>query len=168
MLITHLMANSISSFMRWSLVLFQFSLVQFSHSVMSNSANPWITARQASLSITSSRKSLKFMSIESVMPSSRLILCHPLLLLPPIPPSIKVFSNESALCMRWLLHSPTLTYIHDHWKTIALIRWTFVGKVISLLFNILSRLVLTFLPRSKCLLISWLQSPSAVLLEPKK
>ena len=64
------------------------------------------------------------------------------------------------------LHSPTLTSIHDYWKTIALTRRTFVGKVISLLFNVLSRLVITFLPRSKCLLISWLQSPSAVILEP--
>ena len=66
------------------------------------------------------------------------------------------------------LYSPTLTSIHDYWKNIALNRWTFVGKVRSLLFNILSRLVITFLPRSKCLLISWLQSPSAVILEPPK
>ena len=64
-------------------------------------ATPWIAARQASLSITNSRSSLKFTSIESVMPSSHLILCHPLLLLPPIPPSIRVFPNESTLCMRW-------------------------------------------------------------------
>ena len=64
-------------------------------------ATPWITARQASLSITSSRSSLRLMSIESVMPSSHLILCHPLLLLPPIPPSVRVFSNESTLRMRW-------------------------------------------------------------------
>ena len=64
-------------------------------------ATPWIAARQASLSITNSRSSLKFMSIESVMPSSHLILCRPLLLLPPIPPSIRVFSNVSTLCMRW-------------------------------------------------------------------
>ena len=62
---------------------------------------PWMAARQASLSITNSRSSLKLMCIESVMPSSHLILCHPLLLLPPIPPSIRVFSNESTLCMRW-------------------------------------------------------------------
>ena len=66
------------------------------------------------------------------------------------------------------LYSPTLTSIHDYWKNQALTRWTFVGKVISLLFNILSWLVVTFLPRSKHLLISWLQSPSAVILEPKK
>ena len=66
------------------------------------------------------------------------------------------------------LHSPTLTSIHDTGKTIALTRWSFVGKVVSLLFNMFSRLVITFLPRSKRLLISWLQSPSAVILEPKK
>ena len=70
--------------------------------------------------------------------------------------------NSSALSF---LHNPTLTSIHDHWKNIALTRWTFVGKVMSLFFNMLSRLVITFLPRSKCLLISWLQSPSAVILD---
>ena len=162
------------------------------------------------------------MSIESVMPSSHLILCHPLLLLPPIPPSIRVFSNESSLRIRWPKYwsfsfsiSPsnehpglisfrmdwsdlfamqgTLKSLLQHhsskasilWhsaffivqlshpymtseKTIALSRWTFVGKVMSLLFNMLSRLVIAFLPRSKCLLISWQQSPSAVILEPPK
>ena len=156
------------------------------------------------------------------MPSSHLILCHPLFLLPPIPPSIRVFSNESTLCMRWPKYwsfsfsispskeHPGLISFRMNWldllavqgtlksllqhhgskasilqcsgfftvqlshpymttgKTIALTRWTFVAKVISLLFNILSRLVITFLPRSKCLLISWLQSPSAVILEPPK
>ena len=166
--------------------------------------------------------SLKLMSIESVMPSSHLILCCPLLLLPPIPPSIRVFSNESTLRMRWpkywsftfsispsnehpgvisfrmdwldlLAVQGTLKSLLQHHsskasifqcsaffevqlshpymttrKTIALTRWTFVGKVISLLFNMLSKLVVTFLPRSKLLLISWLQSPSAVILEPKK
>ena len=79
--------------------------VQFSHSVLCHSTTPWIAAHQASLSITNSWSSLKLMSIESVMPSSHLILCHPLLLLPPIPPSIgvfsRVFSNESTLRMRW-------------------------------------------------------------------
>ena len=75
--------------------------VQFSHSVMSDSATPWTTAHQASLSITNSRSSLKLMSVESVMPSSHLILCHPLLLLLPIPPTIRVFSNESSLHIRW-------------------------------------------------------------------
>ena len=74
-------------------------------------------------------------------------------------------SNSSVLS---LLHSPTLTSIHDHRKTIALTRWILVGKVMSLLLNILSRLVITLLPRSKRFLISWLQSPSAVILEPKK
>ena len=86
-----------------SLLFFFITSVQFSHSVMSNSATPWITAHQASLSITSSRSSLRLKSIESVMPSSHLILCHPLLLLPPIPPSIRVFSNESTLRMRLML-----------------------------------------------------------------
>ena len=77
------------------------SSVQFSHSVVSDSTIPWIAARQASLSITNSRSSPKLMSIESVIPSSHLILCRPLLLLSPIPPSIRVFSNESTLRMRW-------------------------------------------------------------------
>ena len=162
------------------------------------------------------------MPIESWKPSSHLILCHPLLFLPPIPPSIRVFSNESSLHMRrpnywsfrfsispsnehpglisfrmdWLDHlavQGTLKSLLQHHsskasvlqcsafftvqlshpymttgKTIALTRQTFVGKVMSLLFNMLSRLVITFLPRSKRLLISWLQSPSAVILEPKK
>ena len=154
------------------------------------------------------------------MPPSHLILCHPLLLLPPIPPSIRVFSNESTLRMRWpkywnfsfsiisskehsglisfrmdcldlLAVQGTLKSLLQHhsskasilWrsaffivqllhpymttgKTIALTRWTFVGKVMSLLFNMLSRLVITFLPRNKRLLISWLQSPLAAILEP--
>ena len=185
-------------------------------------ATPCIAARQASLSITNSRSSLRLTCIESVMPSSHLILCRPLLLLPPIPPSIRVFSNESALCMRWpkywsfsfsispsnehpglisfrmdwldlLAVQGTLKSLLQHhsskasilWhsaffrvqlshpymttgKTKALTRQTFFGKVIYLLLNMLSRLVITFLPRSKRLLISWLQSPSAVILEPKR
>ena len=155
------------------------------------------------------------------MPSSHLILCRPPLLLPSIPPSISVFSNESTLRMRWpkywsfsfsispsnehpglifrmdwldllavqgtleslLQHHSSKASIFQHsafltvqlsrpymttGKTIALTRRTFVGKVMSLLFNMLSRLVITFLPRSKCLLIPWLQSPSAVILEPQK
>ena len=185
-------------------------------------ATPWIAARQASLSITKSRSSLRLTSIESVMPSSHLILCHPLLLLAQIPPSIRVFSNESTLHMRWpkywslsfsiipskeipglisfrmdwldllavqgtlksLLqnHSSKASFLrcsafftvqlsHPYLttgKTIALTRRTFVGKVMSLLLNMLSRLVITCLPRSKRLLISWLQLPSVVILEPRK
>ena len=199
----------------------QFSSVQ-SLSHVRLFAIPWIAARQASLSITNTRSSLRLTSIESVMPSSHLILCHPLLLLPPIPPSIRVFSSESTLRMRWqkywsfsfsiipskeipglisfrmdwldllavqgtlksllqhhsskasiLWHSAFFTVQLSHpymttGKTIALTRRTFVGKVKSLLLNMLSRLVITFLPRSKHLLISWLQSPSAVILEPPK
>ena len=162
------------------------------------------------------------MPVESVMPSSHLILSRPLLLLPPIPPSIRVFSNESILRIRWpkywsfsfkislsnehpglisfrmdwldlLAVQGTLKSLLQHHsskasilqrsafstvqlshsyrttgKTIALTIWTFVGKVMSLFFNMLSRLVITFLPRSKHLLISWLQSPSTVILEPPK
>ena len=178
-------------------------------------------ARQASLSITDSRSSPKPMSIESVMPSNHLILCHPLLP-PPVFPSIRVFSNESALRIRWpkywsfsfnisssnehpglisfrmdwldlLAVQGTLKSLLQHHsskasilqcsafltvqpshpymttgKTITLARPTFVGKVMSLLFNMLSGLVITFLPRGKCLLISCLQSPSAVILKPPK
>ena len=185
-------------------------------------ATPWIAARQASLSITSSRSLLKLMPIESVMQSSHLILCRPLLLLPPIPPSIRIFSNEPALHMRWPIYwnfsfsisssneHPGLISFRMDWldllavqgtpksllqhhsskasifrhsdfftvqlshpymttgKTIALTRRTFVGKVMSLLFNMLSSLVIIFLPRSKHLIIWWLQSPSAVILEPQK
>ena len=179
------------------------SSVQFSHSVVSNSATPWTAARQVSLSITNSRSLPKLMSIDSVMPSNHLILCHPLLLLLSIFPSIRVFSNESALCIRWpkywgfIFHispsneHPGLIGFRLDWldllavqgmqksllqhhsskasillrsaffmiqlsnpymttgKTIALTRRTFVGKVMSLLFNMLLRLVKTFLPRSK-------------------
>ena len=161
------------------------------------------------------------MSIESAIPCNHLILCHPLLL-PSIFPSIRVFSKESALLIRWpkywsfsfnislsnehpglisfrmdqfdflavqgtlksllqqhnskastLWHSPFFIVQLSHpymttGKSIALTRWTFAGKVMSLLFNMLSRLVIIFLPRSKCLLTSWLQSPSAVILEPPK
>ena len=163
-------------------------------------ATPWTAAHQASLSITNSWSLLKLMSIESVMPSHHLILCHPLLLLPSIFP-IKVFSNESVLPIRWpkycsfsfsispsneysglisfdlfavqgtlkslLQHHSSKASILQHstffivqlshlyrttGKTVALTRWPFVGKVMSLLFNKLSRLVTAFLPRSKCLL----------------
>ena len=200
----------------------QFSSVHFSCSVVSDSLRPHESQFQASLSITNSRSSFKLTSIESVMPSSHLILCCPLFLLPPIPPNIRVFSNESTLCMRWPKYwsfsfrispsneHPGLISFRMDWvdllavqgthksllqhhslkpsilrcsafftvqlshpymttgKTIALTRCTFVGKVISLLFNMLSRLVRAFLPRSKHLLISWLQSPSVVILKPLK
>ena len=182
---------------------------------------PWTAARQASLSFTNSQSLLKFMFIESVMPCNHLILYH-LLLLPSIFPRIRVFSNESVLCISWPTDwsfsfsiilpmniqdwfplgwtgvgspcsprdsqesSPTSQFKSIHlWrsaffmvqlshtytttgKTTALTRWPFVGKVMSLLFKMLSRLVITFLPRSKRFLISWLQSPSAVILKPKK
>ena len=174
------------------------------------------------MSITKSQSPPKPMSIESMMPSNHHILCCPLLLLPSIFPSIRGFSNESALGIRWpkywsfsfsispsnehpglisfrmdwldlltvqgtlksllqhhsskasiLQHSVFFTVQLSHpymttGKTIALTRWNFVGKVMSLLFNMLFRLVITFLPRSKRLLISLLHSPSAVILEPRK
>ena len=179
----------------------------------------WTVACQASLSFTNSRSLLKLMSIKSVILSNHFILCCPLFLLSSIFPSIRDFSNESVLHIRWpkywsfsLSISPSNEYSglisfmidwldllavqgtlksllqyyssktsifwpsafftvqleHPYMttgKTIALTSWTFVGKVMSLLFNMLSRFVITFLPRSKRLLISWLQSPSAVILE---
>ena len=181
---------------------FYIGSVQFSCSVMSDSATPWTAACQDSLSITNSRSLLKLMSIESVMPSNHLILCHPLLLLS-IFPGIRVFSSESILHIRWpkywsfsfnisptneysglisfrmdwldlfavqgtlkslfqhhsskasiLQHSAFFIVLFSHpymttRKTIALTRRTFVGKVVSLTFNMLSRLVITFLLRSK-------------------
>ena len=185
----------------------QFSSVQtLSHVQLF--ATPWTTAYQASLSITNSWRLLILMSIESVMPSNHLILCRPIILLPSIFPSIRVFSNESVFQIRWPMYwrfsisiSPSNEYsgvvsFRIDWfdllavqetlksllqyhsskasipqcstfftvqlshpymttgKTIALTRWTFVGKVMSLLFNMLSRLVITSLPRSKHLLIS--------------
>ena len=177
-----------------------------------------IAAFLASLSITNSWSLLKLMPIESVMPSSHLILCRRLLLLPPIPPSIRVFSNESTLRMRWpkywsfsfnispsnehpglisfrldwldlLAVQGTLKSLLQHHsskasilrrsafftvqlshpykttgKIIALTRWSFVGKVMSLLYNMHSRLVMTFLPRSKRLSISWLLALTPLLL----
>ena len=188
-------------------------------------ATTWTVAHWASLSFTNSWSPHKLMSIESMMPFNHPILCRPLLLLPSVFPSIRVFSNESAQMslIRWpkywsfsfsinpsnedsglisfrmdwldlLAVQGTIKSLLQHHitskasvlqcsaffivqlsypytttgKTIALIRKTFVGKVMSLLFNMLSRLVITFLPRSKSLLISWLQSPSAVILEPQK
>ena len=184
------------------------------------SATPWTAARQASPSITNSQSLLKLVSIELMMSSNHLILCHPLLLSPSILPSTRVFSYESVLRIRWpkywsfsfrispfneysglisfrmdwldlLAVQGTIKSLLQHhsskasnllcWvffivqlshpytttgKTIALTRWIFVGKVMSLLFNILSRLVIAFVPRSKRPLVSWLQSASAVILEP--
>ena len=198
----------------------QFSSVQLLSRVQLF-ATPWIAACQASLSITNFQSLLKLMPIESVMPSSHLILCRPLLLLPPIPPKIRVFSNESTLRMKWpkywsfnfsispsyehpglisfrmdwldlLAVQGTLKSLLQHHsskaailqcsdfftvqlshpymttgKTITLTRWTFVGKLMSLLFNMLSRLVITFF-QGVSILIPWLQSPSAVILEPPK
>ena len=177
---------------------------------------------QASLSITNSQRLFRLMSSESVMPSNHLILCHPLLLLPSIFPSIRVFSNESILHIMWpkywsfsfsispsnelsglissridwsdllavwetlksLLqhHSPKASVLQcsvffvaplSHpcmttGKTIDLTRQNFDGKITFLLVNMLSKLVIAFLPRSKSVWISWLQSPPAVILEPKK
>ena len=181
---------------------------------------PWTAECQASLSITNTQSLLKFVSIANGMSSSHLILCWPLLLLPSIFPSIRVFSTESVLPIWWskfwsfnfsnslsneylglisfridwfdlLAVQGSLKIILQHhsskasilWcsaffmvqlshpymttgKTIALTLWAFISKVMSLLFNMLSRLVIAFLPRSKRPLISWLQSPSAVILEP--
>ena len=196
---------------------------QFSYSVVYDSETSWNAPRQASLSITNSRSLLKLMPIKLVMSSNHLIFCCPLLLLSSIYPSINVFSNESALHIRWPKYwkfsfsiSPSneysgLIYFRIDWfdllsvqgtlksllqhhsskasiliqcsdfflvqlshpymttgKTKALTRETYVGKVMTLLFNMLSRLVTAFLPRSKHLLISWLQSPHAVILEPRK
>ena len=181
---------------------------------------PWTAACQASLSITNSRSLLKLMNTESVMPSNHLILCHPLLLLPSIFPSIRVFSKESILWwpnywsfsfsispsneytvlisfrIYWfdlLADQGTLKSLLQHHsskasilqcsaffmvqlshlymttgKTIVLTILTFVSKVMSLLFHTLSRFVIAFVPRSKCLLISWLQSLKVVILEPNK
>ena len=191
----------------------QFSSVQWL-SCVQLFAKPWTAGCEASLSITNAQSLLKLMSIESVIASNHLILCHLLLLLPSIFPSIRVFSNESVLRIRWpnnwsfsfsispskeysglislrltglILQSKGLSTVFSNttvqkcqffgaqlslWvqlshpymttgKIIALTRQTFVHKVMSLLFNMLSRLVVAFLPKSKHLLISWLQSPSA-------
>ena len=187
--------------------------------------NPGTAAHQVSLSFSISRyvfPEFAQLTTESVMQSNHLILCCPLLLLPSIFPSIRVFFSESALHIRWpkywsfsfsisssseysgfisfridwfdlLAVQETLKSLIQHHsskasilqclaffmvqlshpymtagKIIALSIWTFIRKMMSLLFNMLSRLVIAFLPRSKCLLISWLQSPSAVILEPRK
>ena len=199
--------------------------ILFTHSVVSDSLRPHGLqhSRLPHLSITNSQSLLKLMSIELVMSSNHLVLCCPLLLLPPIPPSIRVFSpmnqfftsggqsngasaSASAFPMNiqeWFpsewtglisLQSKGLSRVFSNTtvfkasilpcsaffmvqvshpytttgKTIALTSWTFDSKVMSLLFHMLSRLIIAFLPRSKHLLISWLQSPSAVILEPRK
>ena len=211
----------LSSLLPCSTTQVQFSSVQ-SFSPVRFPATPWTAAPKASLSFTISQSLLKRQYIKSVMPSNHLILCHPLLLLPSVLPSIRDFSNKSVLHIRWpkypsfsisispsneysrlisfrmdwlylLAVQGTLKTLLQHHslkasilrcsaffivqlphpyvttgKTIALTRWTFVGKVMSLLFNMLSRLVIAFLPRSKHLLISWLQSSSAVIMKPPK
>ena len=195
------------------------SIVQFSHTQLCNAMDCSTTGFPVH---PNSRSLLKLKSIKSVMPSNHLILCCPLLLQSSVFPSIRVFSNESTLHIRWpkywhfsfnispynehlgliffrmdwldllavqgtlkslpqhhsskpsiLRHSAFFTVQLSHpymtsGKIIALTRWTFAGKVMSLLFNMPSKLVLTFLPRNKHLLISWLQSPSAVIWEPPK
>ena len=193
----------------------------FIHSVMSDSLQPHgLQHTRLPCPSTISQSLLKLMSVELTMPSSNLILCHPLFLLPSIFPSIGVFSSESALCIRWpkfwsfscsinpsnkfsglisfridwfdfLAVQGTLNslLLHYSWKLQffdaqplfmvqlsqpymatgkTITRQIFVGKVMSLLFNMVSRFVVDFLPRSKCFLISWLQSTSAEILEPKK
>ena len=166
--------------LRLLVVSVQFSSVQLLSHVQLF-VTPWIAARQASLSITNSRSSLKLTSIESVMPTSHLILCRPLLLLPSIFPSITVFSNESALRIRgpkyWSFsfsispsgeHLGLISFRMD-WLELFAVQGTLKHLLQHLLlFNMLSKVVITFLPRNKCLLISWLQSPSAVILEPPK
>ena len=200
----------------WGLSFFMNS-VQFNCSVVSLFVTPWTVA---SLSINKFQSLLKLMSIQWVMLSNHLILCHPLFLPPSIFLSIRVFSNELVLRIRWPKYwsfsfsiSPSNEYsglisfridwfdlafqgtlkslLQDHsskasilqcsaffivqlshpympaGRTITSIIWTFVSKVMSLLFNIMSRFIITFLPRSKRLLISWMQSPSAVILEPQ-
>ena len=173
-----------------------------------STSTPWTVACQAFLSITNSRRLLKLMSIQSVMPSNHLILCGLLLLPPSIFPSIRVFSNESVLCIRWpkywsfsfsinpsneysgLISSDWLDLLavqgtlksllqhhsskasilrhsaffivqlsHPYMTTGNMTRWTFVCKAMSLLSNMLPRLIIAFLPRSKSFFISWLQSP---------
>ena len=209
------MEKAIIFFVLLPLLLFSFSYFQLF-------ATPWATACQASLSFTFSWSLLKLMSVESVMLPNHLILCRPLLLMLSVFPSIRIFSNELALCIRWPKYwsfsfsiSPSNEYLglisfridwfdllavqgtlkgllqHHSSKTlilhclaffmvqlshacmttgksIALTIQTFVGKVMSLLLNMLSRFVIAFLPRNEGLLISWLQSPSTVIFEPRK
>ena len=201
--------------------MYWFSTVQFTRSVMSDCLRPHELQHAKPPCPSPTPEVHPSLCIKSVMPSSHLILCRPLFLLPPIPPSTRVFSKESNLHMRWSKYwsfslsispsskHPGLVSFRMDWmdllavqgtfknlqyhslkasilqrsaffivqlshpymttgKTIALTRRIIVGKVISLLFNMLSRLVITFLPRGKHLFISWLQSPSAVILESQK
>ena len=202
--------------------MFQFSSVQFSHSLVFHSLWPGGLQHARLLCPSPIPKACSNTSIQLVMLSNHLILYCALLLLPSIFPSIRVFSNESVPRIRWpnyesssfsispsneysglisfrmdwldllavqgtlkslphhhssksinflvlsFLYTVTLTSIYDLWKTIALTRWTLISKVMSPIFNMLSRLVIAFLARGKHLLISWLQSPSAVILEPPK
>ena len=196
--------------------------VHFSHSVVSDSCDP-MDCSTPGLSVHCQLLELTQTLVHRVIDViNHLILCHPLLLLPSIFPSMRVFSNESVLLIRWpkywsfsfnispsneysglisfrmdwfdllAVQGPLKSLLHHHssqasilrcsaffivqfshpymttGKTIAFTGWTFVGKVTSLLFNMLSRLVIAFLPRSKCLLISWLQLQSIVILEPPK
>ena len=213
--------ESVSVLYIHSFVLFFVIVVQL-WSCVWHCVTPWTAPCQASLSITSSQIFLKHTSIKLVMRSNHLIICHPLLLLISIFPSIRVFYNESILYIRWPKYAvPVLASVLpmniQEWFPLGLTGWiylqskglsrvfsnttiqkhqffgaqlslwsnsrihtgllekniplniqTSVGKVVSLLFNILSRLIIAFLPRSKCLLISWLLSSSAVILEPKK
>ena len=138
---------------------------------MSDSVTLWTVAHQASLSITNSRSLFKFMSIESVMPSNHLNLCRPLLLPPSIFPSIRVFPNVSVLHIQWPKYWSSSFSISpsNEYSTLISFRMDWLDLLaVQGTFNMLSRLVITFLPRSKCLLISWLQLPSAVILEPRK
>ena len=190
-----------------------------SRSVVSNSETPWTAAHQVSWSFTITQSLLKLRSTESVMLFNHLILWRPLLLMPSIFPSIRVFSNGSALSIRWpkywsfsfsispsndysglisfrmdwldllvvqgtlksiLQHHSLKTWIlwssaffmvqlsHPYMTIVVLTIWIFFSKVMSLLFNVLSRFVIAFLPRNKHLLISWLQSPSTVIFKPPK
>ena len=206
----------------WQYQIFSIVIVVQSPSHVQLFTTPWTTACQVSLFFTISQSLLKLMSIESMIPSNHLILSLSPLLLPSVFCSIRVFSNEAALCIRWLkywsfcfsinvsneylglisfkidwfdllvVQGTLKSFLQHHsskasifrcsalfmvqlshpymgtGKIIALTLQTFVGKVMSPIFNMLSRFVIAFLPRSKHLLISWLQSPSSVILEPKK
>ena len=212
-----------SQIFKWASIFFFFKINQFSCSVVFDSLQPHgLQHTSPPCPSPNSWSLLKLISITPVMPYNHLILCRPFLLPPSIFPSIRVFSNESVLCIRWpkywsfsfsisscneysglisfrkdrldllAVQGPLKSLFQHHsskasilqcsaffivqlshpymttGKTIVLTRWIFVGKAMSLLFNMLSRLVIAFIPRNKCLLFSWLQSPAAVILEPPK